>query len=171
MHLGIQAETGGDRLHFIESRVLGARRADRDQNDRVEEKPKHLSKSRCVSAHETRRFRSSFCPRSPCRLAHEHILNAGPRPVPCLWLRPCNGVRLPGGFSGALTHRDLSARACQPLGLLYTVPMLEGASIEATPEIGLVMRPVPLSTLSTADLSGSAIVRLPTNTHTEPTNT
>ena len=52
----------------------------------------------------------------PVHLAHEHILNAGPRPVPCLWLRPCNGVQLPGGSSGAQTHRDLSARACQPLG-------------------------------------------------------
>lgn len=49
-------------------------------------------------------------PRTP---AHS---DSEPRPVPCLWLRPCNGVRLPGGSAGARTHWDLSARVCPPLG-------------------------------------------------------
>ena len=49
-------------------------------------------------------------PRTPARS------DSQPRPVLCLWLRPCNGVRLPGGSTGALTHWDLSARACRPLG-------------------------------------------------------
>ena len=97
-------------------RASGAMRWARDQRDRAEEKPKRIAKSRCVSAHETRPCRPSYCPRLPSRprtrlTSHEHIFNSEPRPVPCLWLRPCNGVRFPGGGPGFLPLHGRSRRA------------------------------------------------------------
>ena len=37
-----------------------------------------------------------------------HTFGSEPRPVPCLWRRPCNGVRLPGGSGGVRTRWALS---------------------------------------------------------------
>ena len=79
-------------------------------------RPHASAKSLCDSARKSHRGRPSCCPHPPSRLVHMHTLNSEPRPAPCLWLRPCNGVRLPGGSAEALTHWDLSARACRPLG-------------------------------------------------------
>ena len=72
--------------------------------------------STCASARKTASaalLAVLTCAVSPRTRAHS---DSEPRPVPCLWLRPCSGVRLPGGSAGDLTHWDLSARACRPLG-------------------------------------------------------
>ena len=69
-----------------------------------------------ASARERRRCRPSVVLAHALASHTAHVLNSEPRPVPCLWLRPCNGVRLPGGSAGDRTHWDLSARVCQPLG-------------------------------------------------------
>ena len=71
-----------------------------------------------ASARERRRCRPSVVLAHALASHTAHVLNSEPHPVPCLWLRPCNGVRLPGGSAGDLTHWDLSTRVCQPLGPL-----------------------------------------------------
>lgn len=73
------------------------------------------AESRGASARERRRCRPSVVLAHALASHTAHVLKREPRPVPCLWLRPCNGVRLPGGSAGDRTHWDLSARVCQPL--------------------------------------------------------